>query len=136
MAKLLPRRSCGFHSIHGAFKTGDNKKEINERKKLMKALCQILHDNPARRADYTDITGNQQFPLFSVVDGRFRMKRWQLELLIFGKTYVNYTTSISHCQKASSDLVKAISLCRVICFQILSFWQKSYFLHLHHWYLF
>ena len=71
MAKLLPRRSCGFHSIHGAFKTGDNKTDWDV-KKLMKALHQILHDNPARHANYTDITGSQQFPLSFC--GRWRIE--------------------------------------------------------------
>ena len=65
------RRSSGFHSIHGTFKTGDNKTDWDV-KTLMKALHQILHDSPTRRADYIDVTGSQQFPLSFC-------GRWQIE---------------------------------------------------------
>ena len=75
MAKLLSRSSCGFHSIPGTFKTGDNKTDWNV-KKLMKSLHQILHDNQTRRADYIDVTGSQQFPLSFC--GRWRIEDEQV----------------------------------------------------------
>lgn len=62
MTKLLPTGSCGIHSILETFKTGENKTDQVD-KKLLKALNYILHDTPARCADYTDVTRTQQFPL-------------------------------------------------------------------------
>ena len=32
-------------------------------KKVLRALHQILHDSPARRNDYADVTGSSRFPL-------------------------------------------------------------------------
>ena len=62
MTKLLTTGSCVIHSIHGAFKTGENKADWNV-KKLLKALHQILDDTTASYADCTNVTGRQQFPL-------------------------------------------------------------------------
>ena len=44
MAKLLPRGSCDFNSIHRAFKIVDNETD-QDIKKLLKALHYILDDN-------------------------------------------------------------------------------------------
>ena len=107
MTKVLTTGSQVIHSIHGAFKIGENKADWNV-KKLLKALHQILSDTPARRANYTDVTGSQNFPRPLVVLDGLRIKRWQLKRLIFGKTCVSYGTSISHSQKASKHLVKAL----------------------------
>ena len=130
MTKLLTTGSCVIHSIRGAFKTGENKADWNV-KKLLKALHQILFDTPARRADYTDVTRSQNFPLHLVVHDGLRMKRWQLKRLIFGKTYVS-DDFVSQCQKASRHLVKLYD--RVICFQRSSYFGRIAFLHLHRWY--
>ena len=46
----------------------------------------------------------------TVVRDVLKMKRWQLELLIFWKRYVTYANCTSHCQKASRHLVKAMWL--------------------------
>ena len=62
MNKLLPTGSCGLHSIHLAFKTGENSTDWGV-KKILKAVYQILHDSPARCADYIEVTGSEQFPL-------------------------------------------------------------------------
>ena len=62
MNVLLPTGSCGLHSIHLAFKTGENSTDWGV-KKILKAVYQLLHDSPARRADYIDVTGSDQFPL-------------------------------------------------------------------------
>ena len=53
MSKLLSTRSCGLLAIHGAFKTGD---QSIDWKKVLRTLHQILHDSPARRNDYADVT--------------------------------------------------------------------------------
>ena len=72
MSKLLSTGSCGlFHtgSIHGAFKTGEQSTDW-KLKKVLGTLHQILHDSPARRKDYVDVTWSSRFPL------PFCGKRW------------------------------------------------------------
>ena len=60
--------SCGLHIIHGAFKT------VFEAtgwalKSILKGAHTVLHDTPARRADYFTVTGSDQYPCFSVQQG-------------------------------------------------------------------
>ena len=62
MSKLLSTGSCGLLAIHGAFKTGQHSTDW-KLKKVLRALHQILHNSPARRIDYTDVTGSSRFPL-------------------------------------------------------------------------
>ena len=58
MNKLLPTGSCGLPFNYLAFKTTDWGV-----KKILKAVYLILHDSLARRADYIEVTGSEQFPL-------------------------------------------------------------------------
>ena len=55
--------SCGLHIIHGAFKTGI---EVTgwALKSVLKGAHTVLHDTPARRADYFTVTGSDQYPFF------------------------------------------------------------------------
>ena len=53
--------SCGLHIIHGAFKTGIEATGWNM-KKTMSGSYRVLHDTPARRADYTTVTMSIEFP--------------------------------------------------------------------------
>ena len=62
LAGLVNTGSCGLHVLHGAFKTGA-KKTLWKISKIMMALFIMLHDTPARRADYRDVTGSDRFPL-------------------------------------------------------------------------
>ena len=65
MSKLLSTGSCGLFftgSIHGAFKTGEQSTDW-KLEKVLRNLHQILHDSPARRKDYVDVTGSSRFPL-------------------------------------------------------------------------
>ena len=55
--------------LHGAFKTGA-KKTSWKISKIMMALFVMLHDTPARRDDYRDVTGSDKFPL------QFGKVRW------------------------------------------------------------
>ena len=55
--------SCGLHIIHGAFKHAFEKTSW-EMKGILKGSFVILHDTPARRADYTTVTNSDLFPLF------------------------------------------------------------------------
>ena len=58
---ILNVGSCGLHVVHGAFKTGAKATDW-DLGKVLKALFVILHDTPARRSDYFDVTGSHVFP--------------------------------------------------------------------------
>ena len=53
--------SCGLHIIYGAFQTGAITTCWNN-KGTLQAICKLLHDSPARRADYIIVTGSTLFP--------------------------------------------------------------------------
>ena len=61
MSKFLSAGSCGLHAIHVAFKTGEQSTDW-KLKKVLRALHQVLHDSPAGRNYYVDVTGSSQFP--------------------------------------------------------------------------
>ena len=69
LTKLTNIDSCSLHTIHGAFKTGVESTDW-EIKKTFKGCFTLLHDSPARRSDYTNITGSTVFSL------SFRSTRW------------------------------------------------------------
>ena len=54
--------TCGLHIIHGTFTSGFEATRWSM-KDLLKGCFQIVHDTPARRADYISITGSDKFPL-------------------------------------------------------------------------
>ena len=47
----------------GAFKTGAESTQW-QLKEIMKGCFRTLHGNPARRVDYTSVSGSEMFPLF------------------------------------------------------------------------
>ena len=55
LPKMINIGSCNLHIVHGAFKSGFESTGW-EMKKVLKGCYQILHDGPARRADYLTIT--------------------------------------------------------------------------------
>ena len=59
---LLDVGSCSLHVIHGAFRTGMKQTGWGI-DLLLKSLCSHLHEMPARREDYTKMTGSEVFPL-------------------------------------------------------------------------
>ena len=61
--------SCGLHILHGAFKDGMSASGW-DLKSLFWSLHQFMKDSPARREDYTEITGSSLFPL------KFCVHRW------------------------------------------------------------
>ena len=54
---------CSLHVIHGAFRTSAEASEW-KLKSTLKSSHKILHETPARREDYTSITGNVKFPYY------------------------------------------------------------------------
>ena len=63
LPQLINIGICGLHVNHGALKTGIEKTEWDI-KKTMKGSFHVLHDTPARRSDYSSVTGSDVFPLF------------------------------------------------------------------------
>ena len=53
--------SCGLHIIHGTFQTGAATTCWNI-KGTLKAIYKLLHDSPARCADYISVAGSTLFP--------------------------------------------------------------------------
>ena len=60
--KLIDIGSCSLHVVHGSFKSGSDDSGWGL-KNILKHGFVILHDTPARRDDYTAVTGCQKFPL-------------------------------------------------------------------------
>ena len=60
---LINIGSCGLHIIHGSFETGIEVTDWNIQA-TAKGVFEILHDSPARRADYISVSGSNIFPLF------------------------------------------------------------------------
>ena len=62
LPKLLNIGSCGLHIIHGTFSTGAQATKWNM-KGFLKSCYVLFHDSPARRADYSSVTGSDIFHL-------------------------------------------------------------------------
>ena len=63
MNPLINLGSCGLHILHGAFKSGIEATDWGI-KATMKGCFQLLHDSPARRADFVSVTGSELFAVF------------------------------------------------------------------------
>ena len=59
--KLLNVGSCGLHTLHNAFRHGCEKTSWNI-DHLLTCLYWLFKDLPARREDYTAVTGSNVFP--------------------------------------------------------------------------
>ena len=59
--ELIDIGTCPLHSIHGAFKNGAISTGW-KLKEFLKAAYNFLKDSPARREDYTKLTGQKLFP--------------------------------------------------------------------------
>jgi hypothetical protein len=58
--KLIDIGTCGLHVLHGAFRTGHEAAgwAVND---FLRAIYVLFKDSPARRADFTAITGSSCF---------------------------------------------------------------------------
>ncbi|CAM4570171.1 unnamed protein product [Leuciscus chuanchicus] len=59
-AHLVNVGSCGLHTLHNALKAGFTMWQMD---KLLRALHYLFHNVPARREDFTALTGSTSFPL-------------------------------------------------------------------------
>jgi len=66
---MLNIGSCGLHTIHGAFRDGVAASTWDI-ETFLRAAYQLFKDTPARREDYTAVTGSSTFPL------KFVAHRW------------------------------------------------------------
>lgn len=60
--QLLDIGSCGIHTIHNAFKMAF-KKSNWQLDVFLRSCYYLFKDSPARRADYTRVTGSSTFPM-------------------------------------------------------------------------
>ena len=59
---LINVGSCSLHVVHGAFRSDESKTKWGI-DTLLKALHNLFDESPAKREDYTKITGSDIFPL-------------------------------------------------------------------------
>ena len=64
--KLIDLESCNLNIVSGSFKTGGEKSNRGLHNVLSEAY-QILHDSPARREDYENVSGSLPQPFFLCV---------------------------------------------------------------------
>ena len=69
MTKLLEIGSCSLHVVHGSLQTGVSAAGW-EIAPFLRAIYNFLHDSPARRTDFTKLTGCTTYPL------KFCATRW------------------------------------------------------------
>ena len=62
LREVIDIGTCNLHTVHRSLETGVTKSGWNL-KKLLKGAHRILHDTPARREDYFNITGSTKYPL-------------------------------------------------------------------------
>ena len=62
MPSLLDIGTCGLHVIHGAFRTGFEKTTLKI-DRLLNSLWYLFYGSPARRENFSQISGSKKFPL-------------------------------------------------------------------------
>ena len=58
---LIDLGTCGLHVVHGSMKACAKASEW-QLQKLLKAMCQFIHDAPARQAMYKNISESTEYP--------------------------------------------------------------------------
>ncbi|CAM4635460.1 unnamed protein product [Leuciscus chuanchicus] len=73
--KMIHLGSCGLHVLHGSFQDGERETgwKVGD---VLRALWQMFHDSPARRADFIEVTKTTTFPL------KFCAHRWVEDLAV------------------------------------------------------
>ena len=78
--------TCGLHVLHLAFKCGIESTGWNI-KETLKGSHQLLHDNPARQADYVSVTKSSEYPLFCCATRWVEDKKVSDRLCAYGQTF-------------------------------------------------
>ena len=85
---LIDIGSCSLHVVHGAFRTGVQKTKWGI-DSILQALYNLFPNSPAKREDYTKITGSKVFCYLSVEPDGWKTRKWQKELLKYGPILPN-----------------------------------------------
>ena len=113
---LLDVGSCSLHVVHGAFRTG-MKQTGSGIDLLLKSLHSHLHETPARREDYTKMTGSEAFPL------QFCGHRWLEDKSVAERavemwpSLTTYITEILKKAKSQVPTSKFIFNCQICCLE-------------------
>ena len=83
--QLINIGSCGLHIIYDSFKTGIEVTDWNI-EATAKGSFLILHDSPARRAEYIRVSESNIFPLFFCATTWVEDKKVAERLLKYGHT--------------------------------------------------
>jgi hypothetical protein len=117
---LLDLGTCGLHVVHGSFQTGhkSTKWDLNN---IFRAMYQLFKNSPARRADFIDITGSNEFPL------KFCQVRW-LENISVAQRAIQaipnikkYVTNTTLPKTASVELIQKVCNDKLIFAKIAFF---------------
>jgi hypothetical protein len=120
--KLLELGSCGLHAVHGAIQTGHGASgwAVNA---TLKAMYSLFKDSPARRADFTSVTGSSKFPL------KFCQIRW-VENVTVAQRALEVYPNVKKYVLATKILpsTTAVSNIRVVCADSLTEAKIAFFL--------
>ena len=101
---LLDIGSCSLHVVHGAFKTAFEESGW-KLGKLLRSLWYLFKDSPARREDYMDFTGSNEFPL------QFCGTRWIEDSGVAEKAIFIWKNVIKYINRVLSGPKKKIPKC-------------------------
>ena len=90
---LLDVRSCSLHVVHGAFRTSMKQTGWGI-DLLLKLLYSHLHETPARRKDYTKMTGSEVFPFQFCGHRWLEYKRVAERAVVMWPSLTTYITEI------------------------------------------
>ena len=113
---LLDVGSCSLHVVHGTFRTGI--KETGwEIDLLLKSLYSHLHETPARREDYTKMTGSEVFPLQFCGHRWLEDKRVAERAVEMWPSLTTYITEILKKPKSQVPTSSSFSNVKIYCLE-------------------
>ena len=104
--------SCSLHVVHGAFRTGVKQTGLGI-DLLLKSLYSHLHETPARREDYTKMTGSEVFPFQFCGNRSLEDKRVAERAVEIWPSLTTYITEIP--KKPKSQVPTSSSFSSQIC---------------------
>ncbi|KAJ8043836.1 hypothetical protein HOLleu_11110 [Holothuria leucospilota] len=90
--------SCGLHILHGGFKDGASASGW-QIEKLFSSLHWLFHDTPARREDFTKVTGSSVFPL------QFCKHRWLENLPVAERVQSMWENILKYVEQATAKKI-------------------------------
>ena len=128
---LFDLGSCGLHVVHGAFQTGHKAAgwTVNE---LLRSMYGLFKDSPARRADYTAVTGSVCFPK------KFCQVRWlanaevaarAIEILPHVRKYLDSAAKLPNnwtCHNISTACADPLAIAKLAFFSSVALMFEPY----------